>query len=329
MAVYPQSVTEYCRSTTLAAETASIVVSLPTFRRPDHLIATLKSLEAQRNAADLAVIVMENDADGLAGAKAAAAWLKTSTLSAVVIVAHQRGNCHAYNAGWAMALNLFPAFSHLAVIDDDEIATPDWLTLLLATATRTGADLVGGPQQPIFIEERLDSWRMHPVFASPYGETGPVPILYSSGNVMMARRVLETMPQPFLDPAFNFIGGGDSDFYRRCKAAGFKFAWCAQAAVLETVPDRRTEFSWLNARSLRNGAISAMIEKRQDPSMAGRVKALAKSMALLAASPWRGIRLGLRTRSFVTGLYHMQVAIGRLMAEFGFVNEQYRNPEAN
>ena len=48
-----------------------------------------------------------------------------------------------------------------------------------------------------------------------------------------------------------------------------------------------------------------------------------------AASPLRGLRLALQTGSAVIGLYHMQVAVGRLMAEFGLVNEQYRNPESN
>jgi hypothetical protein len=56
---------------------------------------------------------------------------------------------------------------------------------------------------------------------------------------------------------------------------------------------------------------------------------LAKSLALLAASVPRGLALGLRTRSGVIGLYHAQVAIGRLMSEFGVANEQYRKPENN
>jgi hypothetical protein len=142
--------------------------------------------------------------------------------------------------------------------------------------------------------------------------------------------VLDAMPRPFLDPAFNFIGGGDSDFYRRAKAAGFSFAWCAEAVVMETLPSRRAEFSWLNARSLRNGAVSAIIEKRLNPGLAGRLRRLGKSLGLLAASPLRGVRLWVaQTGSAVIALYHLQVAAGRLMAEFGQVNEQYRNPESN
>lgn len=324
-----EHVTEHYRTPDLAPEAVRLVVTVPTFRRPEQIVATLASLAAQKGAADFAVIVMDNDAEGLEGARAASAWLETSAIKGLVIVAHRRGNCHAYNAGWSTALAVFPAFTHLAVIDDDEIADTDWLARLTATARETGADFVGGPQVPVFDDPALARWRDHPVFTPHYTETGPVPILYSSGNVLIARRVLDTMPRPFLDPGFNFIGGGDSDFYRRSRAAGFTFAWCAGAPVMETVPSRRTEFSWINARSLRNGAISAIIERRERPGVASRLRIVAKSLALLAVSPLRGLLMARRTGLPASALYHGQVAIGRLMAEIGLVNEQYRNPEAN
>ena len=323
------SVSEHARSAGLKPEAVRVVITVPTFRRPDHLVATLDSLQAQGLGSDTAVVIMDNDAEGLQGAVAAADWLDSSTVKGIVIVAHNRGNCHAYNAGWETALAEFPRLTHIAVIDDDEIAGPEWLSGLLKTAHRTGADLVGGPQIPVFADKALDGWRRHPVFTPHYSQTGPVPILYSSGNVLISRPVLDLMPRPFLDTAFNFIGGGDSDFYRRAKARGFDFAWSAEAAVMETLPSRRAEFSWLNARSLRNGAISSILEKRQWPGVPGRVRTLLKSLALLAAAPWRGLRLGLQTGSAVIGLYHIQVALGRLMEEFGLVNEQYRNPESN
>ncbi|MAY62539.1 MAG: glycosyl transferase family A [Rhizobiales bacterium] len=317
------------RSAGLAPESVERVVTLPTFRRPDHLVETLDSLARQRHDSPFAIIVMENDADGRAGAQAARAWFETAPVEGLVVIAAQRGNCHAYNAGWEAALSEFPKLREIAVIDDDEIADPEWLERLSSAATATGADFVGGPQVPVFDGPDLEGWAQHPAFTPPYSETGIVPILFSSGNVLIQRRVLDRMPRPFLDPAFNFIGGGDSDFYRRSRKAGFTFAWCHEARVMETVPARRTEFSWLNARSLRNGALSAIIERRENPGLGARIKILAKSLALLLASPIRGLQLFAETGSPVIGLYHAQVALGRLLSEFGRVNEQYRNPEAN
>ncbi|MBO0904074.1 glycosyltransferase family 2 protein [Jiella sonneratiae] len=323
-----QTITVECVSPGLSAEAIGTVVTLPTFRRPEHLLSTLYSLAAQEGAPPFAVVVMENDAEGRAGLEAARSMFEKGGIAGLVIVAHERGNCSAYNAGWTTALEHFPAMRDLLVIDDDEIAAPDWVARMLATAETLGVDVVGAPQVPRFEPGARSRYERHPVFVPHYAATGRVPILYSSGNVLIRRRVLEAMGAPFLDTAFNFIGGGDADFYSRCRERGFTFGWCAEAPVFETVPARRTEFSWLNARGLRNGAISAIIERRRGGRQ-GTPRRLAKSLGLLAASPWRSLRLALGTGSATIGLYHCQVAVGRLLAEFGRVNEQYRQAERN
>ncbi|RVC70549.1 glycosyltransferase, partial [Mesorhizobium sp. M00.F.Ca.ET.038.03.1.1] len=219
---------------------------------------------------------------------------------------------------------------HLLVIDDDEIAEPDWLERMCKAAETLRADIVGGPQVPVFADPSHARWAEHPVFAPPYRETGRVPALYSSGNLLVGRNVLKAMGPPFLDLRFNFMGGGDSDFLSRSAQKGFVLGWCAEAKVNETVPARRVEADWIRARSLRNGVISTLVEKkkRAGTPLAG-LKVFLKSLALLAASPLRGaIRLA-RTGSLTTGLYPVYVALGRVLAEFGYANEQYRQPEKN
>lgn len=304
-------------------------VTLPTFRRPEHLVKTLKTVLSQEPGAPFAIIVMENDAEGMEGARAAKAFFEQHRVNALIVIAHDRGNCHAYNAGWAAALSYYPGLKAVAVIDDDEIAAPSWLENLVLVQKETGADLVGGPQLPDFENRSRAAMKRHPVFTPHYDTSGPVPILYSSGNVMVAADVLRAMPQPFLDPAFNFTGGGDSDFYRRCKEKGFCFAWANDAWVMETIPARRTEESWVRARSLRTGALSAQLEHRARPGLAGRLRTIIRSLLLLAASPFRGFALWRRTGVPSAALFHFYVAVGRLMVEFGFINEQYRNPEKN
>ncbi|WP_185984838.1 glycosyltransferase family 2 protein [Aureimonas mangrovi] len=305
------------------------VVTLPTFRRPEHLLRTLASVKTQAMRGPMAVLVMENDAERREGLEAARSLFETGEIAGHILVVPERGNCNAYNSGWRSALAEFPNARFIIVIDDDELAAPGWAQALVDTAEVLPADLVGGPQVPVFEGENGEHYRRHPVFTPHYAETGRVPILYSSGNVAIRRDVLEAMPFPFLDPMFNFLGGGDSDFYSRCRLRGFRFGWCAEARVDETTPARRTEFSWVNARALRNGAISTIIEQRRATTAAGRVKSLAKSVALLAASPLRGAALAARSRSAVIGLYPVQVALGRLQGHLGGANEQYRRPEGN
>jgi GT2 family glycosyltransferase len=323
-------ITIVAQSPDLAADAIEVVVTLPTFRRPKQVLATLDSLRAQATRRRFAIVVMENDDEGREGAGAASAWLQDAGVPGVVIIAHQRGNCCAYNAGWQVALEAFPNLRHIAVIDDDEIAHAGWLEALCATAERLGADIVGGPQLPVFADGAAQRYAGHPVFAPPYAQTGLVPALFSSGNLLISRAVLDAMERPFLDLRFNFMGGGDADFLSRAAQRGFRLGWAAEAIVEETVPARRLEWDWIRARSLRNGVISTLVEKRKRAGtpLAG-AKVLGKSLALLAASPLRGVVRLARTGSLATGLYPVYVAAGRVMAEFGYANEQYRQPEKN
>ncbi|WP_182086814.1 glycosyltransferase family A protein [Aureimonas sp. ME7] len=301
------------------------VVILPTFRRPDGLTRSLDSLRAQTTRRSFAVVVMENDADGLAGLTAARARFESGETRGLILVAHERGNCSAYNAGFAAARREFPAMRHCLVLDDDEAAEPGWIDAMADTLAMLDVDIVGGPQVPVFERSPSAAVARHPVFRAPYGRTGLVPILYSSGNLCLHRRVLERMGDPLFDTAFNFTGGGDADFFSRAIERGIRLGWCADGRVLETVPARRVEWSWIHARSLRNGALSALIQRRR----AGRRRSLAKTLLLLAASPSRAIAQGVRERSALIGLYPIQIALGRLQGEFGRMGEQYRQPEAN
>jgi glycosyltransferase involved in cell wall biosynthesis len=316
------------RSPGLEPESVELVVTVPTFKRPRQLLETLASLQKQQTARRFAVIVIENEAESREGAAAAAPLFESGAVQGLVIVAHERGNCSAYNAGWETALATFPSFSHIAVIDDDELADPGWIQRMRAAADTHLADIVGGPQIPVFPES--DGRAAHPVFALPYRQSGPVAALYSSGNLLIGRKVLTAMGSPFLDLAFNFIGGGDSDFLSRAAQRGFRLAWCAEAPVYETVPARRLEADWIRSRSLRNGVISTLVERRKRAATPfGRLRVFAKSLVLLAASPFRALARLAATGSPSIALYPIYVALGRVLAEFGYANEQYRQPEKN
>ncbi|NMG37687.1 glycosyltransferase [Chelativorans sp. ZYF759] len=318
------------RSPGLEPEAIECVVVVPTFRRPDHLIATLRSILGQETARSFAVIVVENEAEQREGLAAAGPFFETGEAQGLCIVAHERGNCCAYNAGWETALSVFPRFRYLLSIDDDELADIGWMENMCSAAEALGADIVGGPQVPVFDNPAHARWADHPVFSPPHQRTGRVEALYSSGNLLLTRQVLMAMGPPFLDLRFNFMGGGDSDFLSRARKKGFVLAWCAEGQVHETIPPRRLESDWIRSRSLRNGVISTLVERgyRAD-SPWGRMRVTGKSLALLAASPLRATARLVTKRWPASAIYPVYVAAGRVLAEFGYVNEQYRQPEKN
>ncbi|PYE86393.1 glycosyltransferase family 2 protein [Phyllobacterium leguminum] len=326
----PDNITVLVQSPQLRCDEIEVVVTIPTFRRPEHLLETLHSVKAQVTERRFAIIVMENEAEEREGARAARARFEDGTFEGLLLLARDRGNCNAYNAGWLAALEYFPRFSSLIVIDDDEIADPYWLENMAKAKDAYSADVVGGPQIPVFAHLSQEKWASHPIFAPPYNRSGPVPALYSSGNLLVSRQVLETMPYPFLDPMFNFMGGGDSDFISRSVDHGFRTAWCAEALILETIPSRRLEREWIRARGLRNGVISTLVEKRKRAGKPfGGLSIILKSLVLLAFSPFKAVAKTLKSGSPAAGLYYIHVGLGRVLAEFGYANEQYRQPEKN
>jgi glycosyltransferase involved in cell wall biosynthesis len=304
-------------------------VCIPTFRRPAMLQSALGSLMRQSGAPPFMVMVVDNDGAGREGAALAAGLIASGQLKGRVLVEPRQGNCKAYNAAWSHLRLHLPDVPFICGIDDDEEADAGWLAALITAAGAHRADIVGGTVIPIFSDERLNYLRQHPIFRSHYTADGLIPQLYSSANYLIRAGVLDAMGYPYLDEAFDYKGGGDTDFFTRARRAGTRFAWSNAARLTETMPVRRTEFSWIHARALRNGMISALIEHKADPGLTGRARTALKSAALLAAAPFRGLRDAAATGSGLIGLYHLQVALGRLGAEFGLNIEQYRNPEKN
>jgi GT2 family glycosyltransferase len=296
------------------------VIVVPTFRRPEMLRVTLKSLAEQQVDFSFAVVVVENDAQGLAGQEAALESFARERLTGVAIVEAKQGNVEAINAGFAAALQRFPQTQFFLMIDDDEIASPTWLARMVAAADRSGAGIVGGPVNPEFEAEIGPGMRSHPVFWPIQAPTGPLPMIYGSGNCLIRREVFERLGLPAFDVAFNFLGGGDTDFFTRARNAGVSFYWQADAQITEVVPAGRTRSGWIFKRGLRIGAINRRIDRKGAAAMA----VLAKDAAILALSPLRFLRELVRSRSLLRASHPVVVALGRLLSIGGIETSQYR-----
>ncbi len=299
------------------------VVVVPTFRRPAMLRATLASLAAQDAGFPFAVLVVENDAEGLEGQNAAFDMFARAHLHGLTIVAPKQGNVEAINAGFAAALERFPQTDLFLMIDDDEIASPGWLAQMVAAAERSRAGIVGGPVYPKFETTVRRGMRDHPVFWPIRSQSGPIEMIYGSGNCLIRRSVFERLGLPAFDVAFNHLGGGDTDFFTRARNAGVSFYWCAEATISETVPSTRTRRDWVLKRGLRIGAINRRIDRKGR----GAVAVLAKDAAVLALAPFRFARELLRSRSLLVASHPISVALGRILSIGGIETRQYR-PES-
>lgn len=300
-----------------------IVVCIPSFRRPQHLRLTLASLAAQRTGRRFAVVIVENDVAKCGSVPVAAEFLASGKLPGLCVVEPRQGNCQAINAAFETARATFPAASSLLMIDDDEIASQDWLESMLRAAETTGADVVGGPVFPDFDDDMTHGLHRHPAFRPGYDSSGPVPVIYGCGNCLIRRDVFARLDEPAFDLRFNFLGGGDYDFFSRCRDAGFRFHWAAEAVITETVPNSRTNIGWIVRRSLRIGAINYHIQRKAARTLGSRAYLVARMLAILPLSLFRAARLVLSERKAVVAMHPMAVALGSWLAVVGVEPKPY------
>ncbi|WP_439498299.1 glycosyltransferase family 2 protein [Bosea sp. (in: a-proteobacteria)] len=297
------------------------VICIPTFRRPEWLRRTLHSVTGQHSDFGFAIVVVDNDAQNPIGAALANEILSATTLPHSVVVEHSQGNCHAINRAFEVALETYPAAQYVLMIDDDEIALPGWLQSMVDLSSDVSADLVGGPVLRQFEIQPDAAVMQHPLFSSIDGETRPIDQLHGSGNCLIRRRVFETLPTPPFDTRFNFLGGGDMEFFARCRLAGFKTWWCAQAVAHEFVSPDRTTASFLAKRSVRTGSINYMIDRLHKPLAI----ALLKNGPSLVLGVLRGLRVLLRTRSPLLASHPLLMSVGRIAASLGLLPKPYKS----
>lgn len=317
---------ERCNEGPLPLPAPLAVVCIPTFRRPQMLASTLDSLVAQRGDVSFAVMVVDNDARARAGMAVAQAYLDDGRLRGAVTLEAKQGNCHAINAAFGLARARFPSAQFFLMIDDDEVASPDWLSRMVGAAIAENADIVGGPVRSVFPQDAPDAFRRHPLYHSTYSQNGPVPMIYGSGNCLIRRRVFEQLDRQDFNVEFNTLGGGDTEFFTRCRLAGCRSYWAQDALIHEAVPPARLRARWILLRSLRTGAINHKIERLHARGIAAWLRLALKTLAVLPASVPRGLRLYVQTGSPLAALHPPVAAIGRLLAVFGIHPEPYRNP---
>jgi len=304
--------------------TIEIVVCIPCFRRPQHLRQTLQSLANQRTGRRFAVVMVENDASKSESVPVAAQFLASGKIQGLCVVEPRQGNCHAINAAFETALATFPMATSLLMIDDDEIASADWLERMVSAAETTGADIVGGPVLPNFDDEQKRGLRRHPAFAPAYDISGPVPVIYGCGNCLIKRGVFEHAGVPAFDLRFNFLGGGDTDFFYRCLRLGLRFHWVAEATISETVPPSRTNLRWLVTRGLRIGAINYHVQRKATPTMRLRARLALKLLAALPLSLVYAARAALTEHERTIAMHPMTVAVGSVLAAVGIEPQPYK-----
>ena len=168
----------------------SVCLCIPTFRRPQGLRKLLAHVAQLSYGGSFRIIVVENDAQGQAGAKIVEELARDYPFPLTCVVEPKRGHTFACNCAFTAAcLDATPS-TYIAMLDDDEYPEPNWLAELVGVALKYGAELVGGPVFPVF--DAPEHWLVKTgVYAPTRFATGRVPMIYGSGNMMICRSTLK------------------------------------------------------------------------------------------------------------------------------------------
>jgi len=212
-----------------------VSVLIPTFRRPDSFARAARSVFAQVGVADVELIAVDNSPEGSA--------LETFTALAQEAPMPFRWT-HAPRPGVAEARNVALALARgklVAWLDDDEEAAPHWLASLIAVRRETGAQSVFGPVQAKAPHGATNATFYERLYSrSGAAASGPSEESHGIGNSLQPRLMFETAP---FDTCANETGGEDDALFGEWRAAGAKFAWAADALVLEHLNTERTRLA--------------------------------------------------------------------------------------
>ncbi len=298
-----------------------VAVCVATYRRPEGLLRLLHALEAQEavgGPAEVAIVVVDNDASGSARGicREAAAWLPLPLRYAVE---ERRGIPQARNAALAAADDA----DFVAFLDDDVTPEPGWLVSLLAAQSRSGADVVTGPCLARFLEPPAPWIVEGGFFDGPRHDDGTRLATAYTHNVLVRGSLVAAGGARF-DERLALTGGEDSELFGRLARAGARIVWAEDAVVHEWVPPSRARASWILRRSFRTGAAGTWIEAARGARPAAAIachglRCLAKGAAMLMTSVLEG-----RTRA-LHGLRLGSYGAGRIFGLAGLRFREYRH----
>jgi len=298
-------------------------ICIATYKRPGLLRRLLESIKEQVLPEDvrLQVIVVDNDAHGSAE-EIVRECGSDYRLSFSYWIQPLKNISLTRNVSVQRALG-----SYILFIDDDEVASPGWVSSHLKAVVEYDADGIFGPVVPEFCQDTPEWLKRCYLFSNSHTATptGSKAEARWSGNCLLKASILRDEIGPF-DPRYGLTGGEDTHLFDRLEHKGAKFVYCQGAWVSEYVPAGRTRPSHLLKVAFRGGNAHArrVIEFSGRKAPLLRLFMLAKGLAFGLISVLFAI-LTLPSRTLQM-YWKMKLAsnLGRLFSVLGWHYRAYK-----
>lgn len=242
-----------------AAEHLSVVIGIPTYKRPEKLRELLGVLPERIGEVDgctVEVIVVDNDPAGSAQGACSGAPLP---------VAHHVEPTPGIAAVRNRILGEADTADLVAFIDDDERPLAQWLAALISTWREYRSAAVMGRVISVFAHD-VNPWLLETgVYRRRERVTGSDVPTAAAGNLLVDVRQLRERGVRF-DERLGLAGGEDTLFSRILTTRGGRIVWCNESRAEDEVPAERLTREWAMRRAYNGGNLAAQIELLQATS---------------------------------------------------------------
>ena len=299
-----------------------VCVYVCTYRRNEALARLLDSLQVAAKAASsearLGVVVVDDNPDR------AAEPVVAESAAVFPLGLHYRfsgaGNIAiARNTGLEAAMALAP---WVAMVDDDQIVVPEWLSELLRVQREYGADAVTAPVYARFEADAPDWIREQPfaeLWCTPPKDDGASVTDLQTANSLISTEFLQANPEVRFAADLGEAGGEDMVFYRMALDAGLKAHYSHHAVNWEIEPPERATYRYQLRRNLWHGNTEAITNLRAGRDSRIRLMArAAKRAAIAGGHPFRQRRAGDPPEWRYAFAYSLQ-SVGMILGAAGVV----------
>jgi succinoglycan biosynthesis protein ExoM len=236
-----------------------LTIAIATYDRPATLELTLRSCLAQANRLDLTIEILVVDNHPSASARPVVERLRAQTAMPLRYMTDLTRNMSVLrNRGFSEA-----HADLVAMIDDDEVADPDWTDEIVGALRRADADIAVGPRLAVFVDGAPPPY--DPSGASfardlhlPDGAlialtkpSGKPRYGLGTGNSLFRADRCFPDGAPAMRVEFGDAGGEDAELFTRLHRHGRTIVWATRARVTEAVAPHRTSAAYRLIRTRR------------------------------------------------------------------------------
>jgi succinoglycan biosynthesis protein ExoM len=296
------------------SEAIELTVCICTFRRPS-ILSAIDSVAKQTVLPNTSVriLIIDNDA-GQSALNIVTEFRNRATIRLDYKHVPGQNISMARNAGLDAATTPWLVF-----MDDDEYASTNWLSGLIAS--RNGANAVFGPCEAIYGAGTPDWIKQGDYHSNRITETEPITTGYTS-NVLIDMAFVRRHGLRFA-PDLGRTGGEDTMFFHAMYHKGGILKYASCAVVYEKVVSSRVNRAWVLRRRYRAGQIRALVSYRCDPVEYARLS-LTAPFKVVVCVIMSGFMIPSRARAIwwlMRGVFHwgtISYALGiRVHEEYG------------